>query len=61
LIKAYLFEGVELFSRGEYEAALDRCRRVLEIDPANEKARRYLDRIREEEIEVREIGEPHAP
>jgi tetratricopeptide (TPR) repeat protein len=61
LIKAYLFEGVELYSRGEYEAALDRCRRVLEIDPANEKAHRYLDRIGEEETEVREIGEPHAP
>ena len=56
LIKAYLFEGVELYGRGEYVAALERCRRVLEIDPANEKARRYLGRIEEEKLEAEQIG-----
>jgi len=55
LIKAYLFQGVELYGLGRYEDALDRCRRVLEIDPANEKAIRYLDRIKEEQIEIEEI------
>lgn len=56
LIKAYLYEGVELYARGNYEAALERCRRVLEIDPSNEKALRYLRRIQEEKDEVEEIG-----
>jgi len=56
LIKAYLFEGVELYGRGQYEEALDRCMRVLEIDPTNEKARRYLARIQEEKSELDQIG-----
>jgi len=57
LIKAYLFEGVELYGRGQYDAALERCRQVLEIDPANEKALRYRARILEEKLEVEQIGE----
>ena len=55
LIKAYLFQGVELYGRGQYEEAMDRCKRVLEIDPTNEKALRYLDRIKEEQLEIEEI------
>ena len=62
LIKAYLFEGVELYGRGQYDAALERCRMVLEIDPANEKALRYRARIEEEKLEVEQIGGPrHEP
>ncbi len=56
LIKAYLFEGVELYGRGQYDPALERCRRVLDIDPENEKARRYLRRIEEEKLEAEQIG-----
>jgi len=55
LIKAYLFQCVELYGRGQYDAAVDRCKRVLEIDPANEKALRYLDRIEEEKLELEQI------
>jgi tetratricopeptide (TPR) repeat protein len=55
LIKAYLFQGVELYGRGQYDAALDRCKSVLEIDPTNEKALRYLDRIQEEKLEIEAI------
>jgi tetratricopeptide (TPR) repeat protein len=60
LIKAYLWEGVELYGRGEYDAALERCRRVLEIDPHNEKAKRYVERIQEEKAEV-EQRRRHEP
>ncbi|HZL84805.1 MAG TPA: PorV/PorQ family protein [Candidatus Krumholzibacteria bacterium] len=60
LIKAYLWEGVELYGRGEYDAALERCRRVLEIDPHNEKAKRYVERIQEEKAEV-EQRRHHEP
>jgi tetratricopeptide (TPR) repeat protein len=56
LVKAYLFEGIQLYSAGEYAAAIDRCRRILEIDPKNAKARRYLERIREEQEEVEALG-----
>jgi hypothetical protein len=55
LIKAYLFQCVELYGRGQYDEALDRCKRVLEIDPTNEKALRYLDRIEEEKLELEQI------
>ena len=55
LIKAYLFQGVELYGRGKYDDALERCKRVLEIDPTNEKALRYLDRIEEEKLEIEAI------
>ena len=32
--------------------AIERCQRVLEVDPDNAKAQRYLARIREEWTEV---------
>jgi len=49
LVKAYLLQGIHLYSQGDYRMAMSRCNRVLEIDPANEKARRYLARIQEEQ------------
>jgi tetratricopeptide (TPR) repeat protein len=56
LVKAYLLQGITLYSQGDYERAIERCRHVLEIDPGNEKARRYLDRIQEEKVELEHIG-----
>ncbi len=58
LVKAYLYQGINLYSQGEYERALERCSRVLEIDANNEKAQRYLARIREEHLQLEEIGRP---
>lgn len=52
LVKAYLFEGLQLYGQGAYDAAIGRCRRVLEIDPSHSKARRYLARIEEERAEI---------
>jgi tetratricopeptide (TPR) repeat protein len=56
LIKAYLYEGIALYTSGKYEAAIDLCNRVLEIDPSNAKAKRYLQRMREEKAELQQIG-----
>jgi len=56
LIKAYLYEGIALYSNGKYEAAIELCNRVLEIDPTNAKAKRYLQRMLEEKAELQQIG-----
>ena len=56
LIKAYLYEGIALYSSGKYEQAIDLCNRVLEIDPTNAKAKRYLQRMQEEKAELQQIG-----
>ena len=55
MIKAYLYEGIALYGNGEYAQALERCQRVLDIDPKNEKALRYLRRIQEEKSELEHI------
>ncbi len=55
LVKANLLQGIQLYSQGDYTAAMNRCRRVLEIDPQNPKAKRYLDRIREEQQELQQL------
>ena len=55
LIKAYLYEGIARYTNGQYDAAIELCQRVLDIDPNNEKAWRYLERIREEKKEVQAI------
>lgn len=52
LVKAYLYEGIALYGDGNYPEAIERCQRVLEVDPDNAKAQRYLARIREEWTEV---------
>jgi tetratricopeptide (TPR) repeat protein len=55
LVKANLLQGIQLYSQGDYVAAMSRCRRVLEIEPRNSKAQRYLDRIREEQTELQQL------
>jgi tetratricopeptide (TPR) repeat protein len=55
LVKANLLQGVQLYSQGEYAAAMRRCERVLDIDPGNAKAQRYLARIREEQQELQQL------
>ncbi len=55
LVKAYLYQIIGLYGSGNYAAATDRCRRVLEIDPKNDKALRYLARVQEEQSELEHI------
>jgi tetratricopeptide (TPR) repeat protein len=56
LVKAHLYEAIELYSAGQYRGALEHCRRVLEVDPGNQKAVRYLANIEEEQFTLQELG-----
>jgi hypothetical protein len=55
LVKAYLYQVIGLYGSGDYAGATDRCRRLLEVDPKNEKALRYLARLQEEQSELEQI------
>ncbi len=48
LVKAYLYWGMELYTKHDYQEALKIWGKVLEVDPDNEKAVRYIRRTREE-------------
>ncbi|UCF05481.1 MAG: PorV/PorQ family protein [bacterium] len=48
LIKAYQYYGMELYTSHRYEESLEVWGRILEVDPDNEKALRYIDRTKEE-------------
>jgi len=48
LIKAYQYWGMELYTRHDYNEALKVWSRIIEVDPGNEKAIRYIKRTREE-------------
>ena len=54
-MKAYQLLGIQAYTSGDYELAIENCRRALEIDPHDEKSQRYLARIREEQASVEEI------
>ncbi len=55
LVKAYQLLGIQAYTGGDYTRAIENCRRALEIDPDDEKSRRYLARIEEERASVEEI------
>jgi tetratricopeptide (TPR) repeat protein len=48
LVKAYQYRGMELYAQHQYEDALEIWDRVLDVDPENEKAIRYINRTKEE-------------
>ena len=48
LVKAYQYRGMEYYAQHQYEEALEVWGRILEVDPDNEKAIRYITRTREE-------------
>jgi tetratricopeptide (TPR) repeat protein len=48
LARAYLFLGMQAYSKGDYDAAIASWERVLSVDPGNAKAQRYLKSSREE-------------
>lgn len=48
LTKSYLFMGMQLYSQSRYEEAITIWEKILTIDPGNVKARRYLDKSRQE-------------
>jgi tetratricopeptide (TPR) repeat protein len=48
LAKAYLFVGMEYYSENKHVEAIETWRKALNVDPDNEKARRYLSKAEEE-------------
>ena len=56
LVRAHLLLGIQSYTDGDYDRAVDQCRRALEFEPDNPKARRYLARIEEERASVDEIA-----
>ncbi len=48
LIKAGQYLGMELYVQHRYQEALEIWQKILEVDPDNEKAIRYINRTREE-------------
>lgn len=48
LVEAYLYQGLDLYSKGSSLAALQAWRRALAIDPGNAKAKRYIAKVEAE-------------
>lgn len=48
LVQAYLYQGLDLYSKGSAAAALKAWRRAAALDPGNEKAKRYIKRAESE-------------
>jgi tetratricopeptide (TPR) repeat protein len=48
LVQAYLYQGLDLYSKGSAGAALNAWRRAAALDPGNEKAQRYIKRAESE-------------
>ncbi len=48
LVEAYLYQGLDLYSKGSSLAALQAWRRALAIDPGNVKAKRYIAKVEAE-------------
>lgn len=48
LVEAYLYQGLDLYSKGSSLAALKAWKRALAIDPTNAKAKRYISKVEAE-------------
>jgi tetratricopeptide (TPR) repeat protein len=48
LVEAYLYQGLDLYSKGSSLAALKAWKRALAIDPTNAKAKRYIGKVEAE-------------
>jgi tetratricopeptide (TPR) repeat protein len=48
LVEAYLYQGLDLYSKGSSAAALKVWKRALAIDPNNAKAKRYIAKVEAE-------------
>ena len=55
LKREYLLRGLESFSRGHLEDAVELWEKALKVDPADEKTLGYLQRAREQQMRTREI------
>ncbi|MDX1440303.1 MAG: hypothetical protein R3284_10425, partial [Rubricoccaceae bacterium] len=56
LTKAYLLKGMRLYGQERYDAAAASWRLALNVEPDNEKVKRYLEKISEELQKMRGDG-----
>jgi hypothetical protein len=61
LLQAYLFLGMELYTEGNPEQAIQVWKKVLEIDPHNEKALAYIRKTQQELERIRELPGAKQP
>jgi len=57
LKREYLTRGMEAFASGKLQAAMGDWEKVLEIDPADERALGYLDRARQQMSKIQQISQ----
>lgn len=55
LVRAYQYRGMELYVQRRYKDAIAVWNEILEVDPDNEKAIRYINRIRQELEKLEEL------
>ncbi len=61
LRQAYLFLGMEHYTEGKPEEAIQVWTKVLEIDPQNEKALAYIRKTKQELEKIRELPGAKVP
>ena len=57
LTKAYLFMGMKKYSEENYEEAIVIWEKALTVDPDNSKAKRYLQKAKEEASRLSSVGD----
>ena len=53
LVEAYLYQGLDFYSKGSLSAAIRVWRRALELEPGNEKLQRYIKKAETEIDQIR--------
>ena len=53
LVEAYLYQGLDFYSKGSLSAAIRVWRRALEFEPDNEKLQRYVKKAETEIDQIR--------
>lgn len=53
LVEAYLYQGLDFYSKGSLSAAIRTWRRALEFEPDNEKLQRYIKKAETEIDQIR--------
>ncbi len=56
LAKAYIFVGMGFYSEHEYVKAIETWQKALNVDPSNDKAKRYLSKAEEELEKLRGVS-----
>jgi tetratricopeptide (TPR) repeat protein len=56
LAKAYMFVGMGFYSENKYEKAIETWQKALNVDPSNDKAKRYLSKAEEELQKLRGVS-----